>query len=195
MTLVDSRPGLVDTLAALARECGEPRLSDPGAVDALFASNADLMFAEWFGPDRAPALADRFRELYAIVGVVGTGILPGARDAVAAARAGGVHVIVVTAKFGPNAVRCLDHVALDVDAVFGRLYGPQKSEVLRAHRAVAYVGDTTSDMAAARTAGATAVGVTTGPAAAEDLWAAGAEVVLSSLAEFPAWWATSRPPS
>lgn len=195
MTLVDSRPGLVETLAALERECGEPRLSHPGTVDALFASNVDLAFAEWFGPERSPVLADRFRDLYASVGVVGTDLLPGAQEAVATARAAGVRVIVVTAKFGPNAVRCLDHVALAVDAVFGRLHGTQKSEVLRAHGAFAYLGDTTADMVAARTAGATAVGVTTGPANADELWAAGAEVVLSSLAEFPAWWATSRPPS
>jgi len=195
MTLVDSRPGLVDTLAVLERECEEPRLAHPGTVDALFASNVDMEFAKWFGAERAPGLADRFREIYATVGVVGTGILPGAREAVATARAAGVHVIVVTAKFGPNAVRCLDHVALEVDGVFGRLHGTQKSEVLRAHHAFAYLGDTTADMVAAHAAGATAVGVATGPAAADDLWAAGAEVVLSSLAEFPAWWATSRPPS
>ena len=195
MTLVDSRPGLIDTLAALEQEIGESGLSHPEAVDALFASNVDMEFAKWFGPERAPALADRFRDIYRTVGVVGTGILPGAREAVATIRAAGVKVIVVTAKFGPNALRCLDHVELEVDAVFGRLHGTQKSEVLREHRAFAYLGDTTADMTAARTAGATAVGVATGPASADDLRAAGAEVVLSSLVEFSAWWATSRPPS
>jgi phosphoglycolate phosphatase len=195
MTLIDSRPGLVDTLAALEQEIGESGLAHPDAVDALFASNVDLEFAKWFGAERAPALADRFREIYRTVGVVGTGILPGAREAVATARAAGVKVIVVTAKFGPNAVLCLDHVELEVDAVFGRLHGTQKSEVLREHRAFAYLGDTTADMAAAHAAGAAAVGVATGPASADDLRTAGAEVVLSSLAEFPAWWATSLRPS
>ncbi len=195
MTLIDSRAGLIDTLAALELEIGEAGLSRPEAVDALFASNVDTEFAEWFGPVRAPALADRFREIYRTVGVVGTAILPGAQEAVATARADGVQVIVVTAKHGPNAVRCLDHVELAVDAVFGRLHGTQKSAVLRDHRAFAYLGDTAADMTAARTAGATAVGVATGPASAEDLWTAGAEVVLSSLVEFAAWWATSRPPS
>ena len=195
MTLVDSRAGLVDTLAALEREIGEPGLAHAEAVDALFASNVDVEFAKRFGPERAPALADRFREIYRTVGVVGTAILPGAREAVAAVRAAGVQVIVVTAKFEPNARLCLDHVALEVDAVFGRLHGTEKSTVLRAHRAFAYLGDTTADMTAARTAGATAVGVATGPASADDLWAAGADVVLSSLAEFSEWWERSPRPS
>ena len=53
-----------------------------------------------------------------------------------------------------------------------------------------YVGDTLPDVHAARSAGARAVGVATGPVAADELRAAGADVVLDSLAEFPAWLAT-----
>jgi phosphoglycolate phosphatase len=45
-------------------------------------------------------------------------------------------------------------------------------------------------MHAARDADALAVGVTTGPHDDAELWVAGADVVLSSLVEFPAWWAT-----
>ena len=41
-----------------------------------------------------------------------------------------------------------------------------------------------------RSAGARAVGVATGPVAADELRAGGADVVLDTLAEFPAWLAT-----
>jgi len=43
-------------------------------------------------------------------------------------------------------------------------------------------------MAAAVQAGVRAVGVTTGSFTGEDLAGAGAEVVLGSLADFPAWY-------
>jgi phosphoglycolate phosphatase len=192
MTLVDSRPGIQATIDALARESGEPALTDPRLLDALLRRNLDLEFAERLQADRAPVLADRFRELYVTIGVPGTDPLPGAADALAVVRAGGAHTVVVTAKYEPNAKRCLAHVGFVVDEVFGWRYGPGKAETLRECGASMYVGDTPRDMEAARDAGATAVAVTTGPHDAAELRAAGADVVLSSLVEFPAWWA-SRP--
>ncbi len=50
-----------------------------------------------------------------------------------------------------------------------------------------YVGDTPPDMDAARLAGAIAVGVPSGPFTATELTAAGADIVLDSLLEFPDW--------
>jgi phosphoglycolate phosphatase len=47
-------------------------------------------------------------------------------------------------------------------------------------------------MGAAAAAGACAVGVTTGSFGAAELVAAGAEVVLESLLEFPSWYAAGR---
>jgi phosphoglycolate phosphatase len=73
--------------------------------------------------------------------------------------------------------------------VVGWRWGPDKATTLSEHGAAAYVGDTPSDMAAARTAGALAVGVPTGPHPAEELRGAGAEVVLVSLHGFPTWFA------
>jgi phosphoglycolate phosphatase len=65
---------------------------------------------------------------------------------------------------------------------------PGAHEALAAVRAVAYVGDTPPDMAAAVQASARAVGVATGSFTGEDLADAGAEVVLDSLTGFPAWY-------
>ena len=58
--------------------------------------------------------------------------------------------------------------------------------------AAVYVGDAPADMGAAITADAHAVGVTTGSFRAADLVAAGAELVLDSLLEFPPWYAALR---
>jgi phosphoglycolate phosphatase len=99
---------------------------------------------------------------------------------------------VVTAKYEPNARKCLDHVGLDIDVVVGWRWGPDKAITLAEHGAVAYVGDTPSDMTAAHTAGAVAIGVPSGPHPADELRAAGAEVVLASLADFGAWFGDFR---
>jgi phosphoglycolate phosphatase len=188
MTLVDSRPGIQATIDALARKSGEAALADPSLLDALLRRNLDLEFADRFPTARGHELAERFRDLYVTIGVPGTDPLPGAAEALALVHAAGARSVVVTAKYEPNAHRCLRHVGLAVDEVFGFRYGPGKAETLRECGAYAYVGDTPRDMESARAADALAVAVATGPHDVAELRAAGADVVLSSLVEFPAWW-------
>jgi len=188
MTLVDSSPGIQATIDALRMETGEAALGDRGLLDALLRRNLDLEFADRFAGDRAAELADRFRDLYVTFGVPGTERLPGAAEALAIVHGAGARSVVVTAKYEPNAHRCLQHVGLEVDAVFGWRYGAAKAEALRECGAFAYVGDTPRDMEAASAADAVGVGVATGPHDVAELVAAGADVVLRSLVEFPAWW-------
>jgi phosphoglycolate phosphatase len=97
---------------------------------------------------------------------------------------------VVSAKLEATARLSLEDVKLEVDAVYGGVHGPEKAEVLAGLAATLYVGDTPADMAAAVQAGATPVGVATGSFTERDLRAAGAWVVLASLAEFPDWLAS-----
>ena len=197
MTLVDSRPGILATLAALEAESGAP-VTDLH-IDALLRRTLDLEMADRFPEIEARRLSDRFRVLYADIGVPGTELLPGAAEAVAAVRHHGGRVVVVTAKYEPNARRCLEHVGLhigrDIDAVDGFRYGPGKTSALVEHGAAAYVGDTPTDVRAALAAGADMVAVATGPHPAPELHAAGSQVVLDSLNEFPAWlqgWVAAR---
>ena len=116
-------------------------------------------------------------------------LLPGARAAVDAVRARGGRVVIVTAKSESLAHRCIKSVGLKADVVVGHVYGDEKRDALIEHGATVYVGDTVTDVKSAIDAAATAVAVTTGPDDRAALLAAGAHVVLDSLAEFPAWLA------
>jgi phosphoglycolate phosphatase len=190
MTLIDSRPGILATLVALSEETGVP--IDGELVVSRLGPTLESEMAEWYAEERVPAVSDRFRDLYAELGVAGCDALPGANHALAAVRSAGARSIVITTKYEPSAVRCLEHVGLEVDDVIGWRYGPDKAQTLTEHGASAYVGDTPSDVAAAHSAGAVGVAVPTGPHPSDELRAAGADVVLDSLRDFPVWFARWR---
>ena len=99
----------------------------------------------------------------------------------------GGKVLVVTAKYGPNARLHLDHLGIEADELVGWRWGPAKGEALREHGATVYVGDHLADIEGARVAGAVSVAVASGPIPAGELRAAGADLVLDDLSEFPIW--------
>jgi phosphoglycolate phosphatase len=185
MTLIDSRPGIIASFAALNAELGSE--IDGVAIASRLGPKLESEMAAYFPADEVDGVCDRYRAIYAELGPPGSSLLPGATEAIAAVRERSGITLVVTAKFGPNAHRCLEYVGLAADHVVGWRHGPEKAETLRDHGAHVYVGDTVPDVEAARQAGAHAVGVTSGPVDAETLRAAGADVVLDSLASFPAW--------
>jgi phosphoglycolate phosphatase len=117
--------------------------------------------------------------------------MPGAVAAVEAVRAAGGRPVVVTAKYAPNAQLHLAQVGIDAE-VRGWLWAEAKAEALIEYGASVYVGDHLGDVRGARMAGALSVAVTTGPCDAAELRAAGADVVLSDLTEFPDWLAGHR---
>ena len=95
--------------------------------------------------------------------------------------------MIVTGKFPANAQRHVDHLGLDVDVLEGWVWGVGKAEVLRREGVSIYVGDHVHDVDGARAAGVLSVSVLTGGCTREELEDAGTDVVLESLAEFPAW--------
>jgi phosphoglycolate phosphatase len=190
MTLMDPRPGIVATCAALTEATG--RYVDGELFASRLGPPLQIELAHWFPGDEARAAADLFRSLYVEHAIPRTTLLPGAAAAVDVVRDAGVPVVVITAKLEKNAVLSLAHVGLAVDAVVGWRWGPGKTDALREHDAALYVGDHVSDVGAAHGADLPCVAVASGPCSVADLEAAGAEVVLSSLEEFPSWWASAR---
>jgi len=185
MTLIDSRPGIHACYLALAERTGTYIDADL-AVTRLGPPLADELI-NWFPADEVPAVSDLYREMYPSIAIAATPAMPGAPEAIAAVRAAGGRAIVVTAKYEPNAKLHLAHLGIDADAVIGNLWAEQKAEALREEGASVYVGDHVGDVRGARTAGALSVAVATGPCDADELRAAGADIVLGDLTEFPRW--------
>ncbi|MEV5968426.1 HAD family hydrolase [Streptomyces sp. NPDC051921] len=186
MTLIDSRPGIRAAYLALTAETGV-------AIDADLAVSRlgpplEHEIAEWFPAGQVQEMVARYRALYPAYAIEPSLPMPGARDAIQAVREAGGRTIVVTAKNEPHAKLHLSHLGIEPDAVIGGLWAEGKAEALRAHGAGVYVGDHTGDVRGAATAGALSVAVATGPCPAEELRAAGADVVLADLTDFRAWW-------
>ena len=186
MTLIDSRRAVMSSFAAVAEATGTP--IDPAGVDQRLGIKLEDELAHWFAPDRIPDAVAIYRAHYARVAAGLTDVLPGAPGALAAVRAAGARAVVITAKYGVPARAALDGTGLTADDLFTDRHGPEKADVLTEIGAAVYVGDTPADMAAAKVAGAVGVGVATGSFGAESLMSAGADVVLPSLREFPAWY-------
>ncbi|QIZ39520.1 HAD family hydrolase [Saccharopolyspora sp. ASAGF58] len=188
MTLIDPRPGMVRAIEALNAEFA---LSLDGEAFAahLGPPLADTMRGYGFDEPMVERLVNHFREIYPSVVVGATEPMPGAALALDAVREAGGRTLVITGKFEPNAALHLKAFGWDVDLLAGDVFAAAKGEVLREEGATIYVGDHLGDIVGAKTAGAVAVGVATGPYGVDELVEAGADVALRDLTEFPEWLA------
>ncbi|OLZ71502.1 haloacid dehalogenase [Streptomyces sp. IMTB 2501] len=185
MTLIDSRPGIRACYVALAERTGTYIDADL-AVTRLGPPLVDEL-SHWFPEEEVPAMVGLYREMYPSIAIAATPAMDGAREAIAAVHAAGGRTLVVTAKYEPSAKLHLSHLGIEPDVVVGDLWAEQKAEALREHGAGVYVGDHVGDVRGARTAGALSLAVATGPCTADELRAAGADVVLDGLSAFPDW--------
>ena len=96
MTLINSRPAILASFAAVGRETGTA--IDLDAVDRRLGIKLDDELGYWFAPDRIDAAAVVYRRHYLELAGPMTTVLPGAREALAAVRAAGQQVVVITAK-------------------------------------------------------------------------------------------------
>lgn len=192
MTLIDSRPGIKAVYDRLAAETGV--FIDSALAVTRLGPPLEEELAYWFPRERIAAAADRYRALYPDHAIAPTLAMPGAPEAVAAVRAAGGRPVVVTAKYGPSAELHLAHVGIEAE-LRGWLWAEAKAEALVEWGASVYVGDHTGDVRGARKAGALSVAVATGPCSAAELRAAGADVVLSDLRDFPGWLAAHTSPA
>jgi phosphoglycolate phosphatase len=187
MTLINSRPAILASFAAVSQETGVP--IDLAAADSRLGIKLEDEFAHWFPPDKITEASAIYRRHYIALAADNTTALPGAQAALAAVRAAGARAVIITAKHQISTGPSLRASGLTADDIYTSVHGLEKAEVLKEIGAGIYVGDTPADMAAALAAGTVAVGVPTGSFTAADLRAAGAGVVLGSLTEFPQWYA------
>ncbi|MGA5220292.1 HAD family hydrolase [Streptomyces cinereoruber] len=186
LTLLDTRPGIRATWEAFAVDTGVA--IDADLVVTRLGPPLEHEMAYWFPQERVPEMAARYRSLYPEHAIEPTVPMPGAEDALRAVREAGGRTLVVTAKNGPHAELHFARLGIEPDAVVGGLWAEGKAEALRAHGARVYVGDHTGDVRGAAAANALSVAVATGPCPAEELREAGADVVLTDLTDFRAWW-------
>lgn len=184
MTLIDSRPGIRAAYRALTERTGV--FVDADLAVTRLGPPLRTELSQWFPPDEVEAAVTTYRGLYPDFAIEPSVPTPGAVDALAAVRAAGLRVVVVTSKLGRLARLHLDHLGMRFDELAGDLFAEGKATALVEHGVRWYVGDHRADMVAARTAGVPGIGVTTGPCSADDLENAGATYVLSDLTAFPA---------
>jgi phosphoglycolate phosphatase len=188
MTLVDSADAIVECVRYACAQQGVEM--DETWVRSTIGLPLDTVFAVLL-PDLAYEVPLRdYRERYLSYGLAMQELLPAAREVLDAVTRDGWRVMVVSAKKDTHVERVLEVVGLDgyVDRVVGERFGDEKGESLREESAEVYVGDHPGDVAGARFAGAVAVAVSTGPTPADELRAAGADVVLDDLTGFLPWW-------
>jgi phosphoglycolate phosphatase len=183
MTLVDSRPGIAACYRALTALTGV--YVDADLAVSRLGPPLRTELANWFAPSEIEDAVAAYRALYPSYAIEPSCALPGAAEAVAAVRERGGRVVVVTSKIGRLARLHLDHLGIVVDEVAGDRFADGKSAALREHGVRIYVGDHVADVRAARSAGALAVAVATGPCTVDELVAAGADVTLDNLRAFP----------
>jgi phosphoglycolate phosphatase len=184
MTLIDSRPGIRAAFRALSAKTGVHVDADLAITRLGPPLRQELR--EWFPADELEPAVTTYRALYPDYAITPTVPTPGAREALAATRALGLRVVVVTSKLGRLARLHLDHLGLTADEVAGDLFAEGKAAALTEYGVRWYVGDHVGDMIAARTAEVPGIGVATGPCSADELRAAGAAYVLPDLTGFPA---------
>ena len=184
MTLIDSRPGIHAAYTALTAETGV--FVDADLAVTRLGPPLLTELSEWFPADEVEQAVKTYRALYPHYAITPTVPTLGAVEALAAVRAHGFRVVIVTSKLGRLAAQHLEHLAMTADELAGDLFAEGKAAALVEHEVHWYVGDHVGDMVAATTAGVPGIGVTTGPCSADELRAAGATHVLSDLTGFPA---------
>ncbi len=190
LTLIDSRAAIMAAWSAVAADFGV-RI-DLADVDQRMGIKLEDEVAYWFPAEGQQHAAASYRRHYVRLAPALTTLLPGAETALAAVREAGERAVIITAKHPVSVEPSLAAVGLKPDDLFAHVHGPEKAAVLVRIHAAAYVGDTPADMTAAQTAGVVAVGVPTGSFSAAALRESGAQVILPSLLDFPAWYATFR---
>lgn len=200
-TLFDTTGAIVHAFQAALAQGGHSPVETSAIVARIGRPLYEMFPALVPGLDAAGVEASiaAYREAFGPVAVRMSRPMPGFHECMERLRAAGARLAIVTHRLSDGARAILDGfgAAEWFDALIGlellRRPKPAPDPLWQAldwlgvdpdHAAA--VGDTPDDMRAARAAGIFAVGVPTGPHPAASLRAAGARVIVSTLAELPA---------
>jgi phosphoglycolate phosphatase len=165
-------------------------------VRAAVGGGVELAVERLVGPERKAAALEIYRPHWNATMLEDVEILPGAREILAALRQRGARTAVFTNKHGPSSRAVCAHLGLDrlLDGNYGATDTPWLKPDVRFARHVTaqlgadaastlLVGDSPFDCEAARNAGFAFIAVATGTHTADELRAAGAQLVCTDLAE------------
>lgn len=200
-TLVDPLLGVHRCVAKLCGEFGCPP-PDRATVGSWIGYGLREQLAALPGmqePARLERALDRYAELYEAQGLYEHEVYDGVHLMLARLKRQGHRIYIVSAKPATYARRITFH--FDLNLIFDDIFGSElkaawqpKTVVLERLRRQGtvwpggtFIGDRGDDMRAARDHGLHAVGVSYGYGSPAELCAAGAEVVLDSVAELDAW--------
>ncbi|HEY5272020.1 MAG TPA: HAD hydrolase-like protein [Acidimicrobiales bacterium] len=186
LTLIDSRASILESFRAVANSTGVSL--DLDEIESRMGLKLEDELAHWFDAPQIAGVAALYRRHYVDIAPTSSAAMPGAHESLLAVKESGAETVIITAKHESAVGLCLAATGLFADQVFSLAHGPEKAVILRRIGASLYVGDTPADVRAASDASVTAVGVPTGSFDAAALADAGAEVILESLTDFPAWY-------
>jgi phosphoglycolate phosphatase len=186
LTLIDSRKSILDSFRAVSDGTGV-RI-DLDEIESRLGLKLEDELAYWFDASEIAGAATIYRNHYVEIAMTTTEAMPGAHESLAAVARSGAPAVIITAKHATSVGPCLAATGLRADQLFTLAHGPEKAAILKEIDASIYVGDTPADVRAANDARTVAIGVTTGAFGAAALRDAGADVLLVTLLDFPAWY-------
>ncbi|HEY4301274.1 MAG TPA: HAD family hydrolase [Candidatus Didemnitutus sp.] len=194
-TLIDHFKAIHRCHAFTMRQLGLPEPT-PAQVRAAVGAGVETAIARLAGPERVAAALPIYMKHWNATMLDDVESLPGAIDLLRSLRADGVKCAVLTNKHGPSSRLVCDHLGFTplLAAVFGAQDTPwlKPDPRFTAHAlaqlqadaaTTALVGDSPYDLETARAGGLPFVAVTTGTHTEEQLRAAGAGVIATSLPE------------
>ena len=200
-TLTDSAPGITRCLAHALASLGA-QVPDVAALRSCIGPPLDHSFRRLLGTDDAARIAEaiaHYRERFAASGMYENAVYAGIPENLAALRAAGRRLFVVTSKPRVYAAQIVEH--FELSGFFENVYGPDEDGVLHdkadliarvlsaesiAPETATMVGDRSHDVLGARKNGVASVGVLWGYGSRAELMSAGAGALLASPYELSA---------
>jgi phosphoglycolate phosphatase len=197
-TLTDSRPGILKCMRYALEDLGIECPSDEALIHFIGPPTQDA-FRELLSssdPELNARAIAVYRKRFSTLGMFENSVYPGVLAGLAALRAAGFPLLVVTSKPEVYANRIVDH--FELRQFFGHVYGSEltgergnkgdliahvlKSEGL-SHDDAWMIGDRLHDIRGAKLNGLHAAGVLWGYGSREELAEAGADAVFSDMTE------------